>query len=92
MRVRFFSPLGFVVTAAVVSALYAAAHLFGLREDTAILSGTAPPGGAAGMALGLGYIALHFAWVIGAPILLLAAGLLWAMEKALDRRAARPRR
>jgi hypothetical protein len=39
------------------------------------------PGGAAGAALGLGYIALHFAWVIGAPTLALGAGVFWALSR-----------
>jgi hypothetical protein len=77
-----------VVAAAAIGALYGLAHLLGLREDAAFLSGTAPPGGAAGLALGLAYVALHFAWVIGAPILVIGAGVFWGAERALVRRDA----
>jgi hypothetical protein len=72
---------GFLVAAAVIGVLYGVAHALGLREETAILSGTVPPGGSAGVALGLAYIGLHFAWVVGAPILVLAAGVRWGMER-----------
>jgi hypothetical protein len=72
---------GFLVAAAVIGVLYGAANLLGLREETSFLSGTVPPGGAAGTALGLAYVALHFAWVVGAPILVLAAGVRWGMER-----------
>jgi hypothetical protein len=44
-----------------------------------------PPGGAAGAALGLLYVCLHFAWVLGAPILALGAAVLWALERLLVR-------
>jgi hypothetical protein len=78
---RFFSPTGFVVTAVVLAVLYGAAHAAGLREDASFLSGTMPPGGAAGMALGFVYVALHFAFVLGAPALVLGAGILWLFER-----------
>jgi hypothetical protein len=78
---RFFSPAGFVVTALVVAGLYGAAHAAGLREDASFLSGTTPLGGAAGIALGLVYVALHFAFVLGAPALILGAGILWLLER-----------
>jgi hypothetical protein len=75
-----------LVCAALIGLLYGLAQLAGLREDTAILSGTAPPGGAGSAALGLGYIALHFAWVVGAPVLLLSAGIYWALSKYVGAR------
>jgi hypothetical protein len=80
VRLALVSPRGFLAMAALVGALYGALHLAGIREDTAILSGTEPPGGAASAALGLLYVCLHFAWVLGAPILVLAAGVYAAME------------
>lgn len=81
-RLRLVSPPGFVVAALILGALYGAAHLAGLREDTTILSGSAPPGGGAdAIALGLVYIALHFGFVIGAPVLVLAAAILWALTR-----------
>ena len=82
-RVRLVSPAGFLAMASILGALYGAAHLGGLREDTTILSGSAPPGGgSAGALLGLAYVVLHFAFVIGAPILTLAAGVFWALARA----------
>jgi hypothetical protein len=89
VRVRLVSPAGFLLAAATIGVLYGAAHLLGLREDTAILSGTAPAGGDAGIGRGLIYVALHFAWVIGAPILVIGAGVFWGAERALRGRAAR---
>lgn len=75
--------------AALIIALFAALHALGLRPYAAILSGTAPPGatGAEAIVLGLAYVALYFAAVIGAPILLIAAGVM----RILDRLAARRR-
>ena len=79
------STTGLLTGAIVIAALYGAAHVAGLREDTTILSGTAPPGGEGGgaVALGLLYVVLHFAAVVGAPILALGGGLLWGIERAL---------
>ncbi len=80
---RLLSPAGLAAGAAVIAALYGGAHALGLRAYAGILSGTAPPGGsgAAGIALGLAYVALYFACVVGAPILALAAGVMWGLER-----------
>lgn len=86
MKRGWLSPPGFLVATAVIGVLYGAAHLLGLREDASFLSGTAPPGGAAGVLLGLVYVALHFAWVVGAPILALGAAVLAALERWLPPR------
>jgi hypothetical protein len=78
-RRAWISPAGFLVGAALLAALYAVAHLAGLRAYTTFLSGSAPPDGVdpfAATALGLVYVALHFACVLGAPVLVIAAGLL----------------
>lgn len=83
-RLALISPAGFLAAAVSISALYALAHLAGLRAYTTILSGSAPPGGGdpgAATVLGLAYVALHFACVIGAPILVLAAGVLRGLER-----------
>jgi len=82
-RLRPLSPFGFLVAAALIAACYGAAHLAGLRDDTSVLSGTAPSGSAA---RGLLYVALHFAFVLAAPILALAALLLAAVERLVSRR------
>ncbi len=89
MRVRWLSPAGFVVAAAAIALLYGVAHLLGLREDTTVLSGTAPAGGAAGVALGLAYVGLHFAFVVGAPVLVLGAAIFRASERLARGRAER---
>jgi len=77
------SARGMAAAAGVIAVLYGGAHLAGLRAYTAILSGTAPPGadGAAGAALGLVYVALYFACVVGAPILAIAGGVMWALGR-----------
>ncbi|MFT3768593.1 MAG: hypothetical protein QM820_24365 [Minicystis sp.] len=69
--------------AAVIAALFAGAHVLGLRPYTAILSGTAPPGAGGGEAiiLGLLYVLLYFAFVVGAPILAIAALSMWALAR-----------
>jgi hypothetical protein len=81
------SPRGFLLVAAVLWVLYGVAHALGLRDDASILSGTAPPGGAAGIVLGLCYVALYFAAVIAAPILVVGAVVFWVLERVLTMRA-----
>jgi hypothetical protein len=85
MKRPWISPPGLLVAAAVIGVLYGAVHLMGLRDDACILSGTAPPGGDAGVVLGLVYVGLHFAWVVVAPVCALGAGVLWVLERALPR-------
>ena len=49
---------------------------FGLREYTTILSGTSPTGDTADMwavFMGMTYIVLYFAFVLGVPILIIAS-------------------
>jgi hypothetical protein len=75
------SPGGFLVAAADIGVLYGLAHVAGMREDATILSGTSPGSGSAGVAFGLAYVLLHFAWVVGAPVLVLAAGVYWAFSR-----------
>ena len=76
------------ITALIIAALFAALHALGLRPYAAILSGTAPPGatGVEAIVLGLAYVALYFAAVIGAPILLIAAGVTRTLEWLAARR------
>jgi hypothetical protein len=72
------SPAGLAIAAVIIAVAFGVAHALGLRPYTAVLSGTAPPGasGGAAIALGLAYVALYFAFVIVAPILLIAAGVM----------------
>jgi hypothetical protein len=76
---RFFTPRGFVVSAAQVSALFLIMHLAGLRSCTTIFIGAVPAAGLAGRVaagLGLAYIVFYLAFTVAVPILLVAAGLL----------------
>lgn len=80
----FFSPKDFVRHAVLILVLFAVAHLCDLREFTTIISGTmaSPALGAETCAvLGMSYMTLYFGAVVFAPILLMAAGLLWFLEK-----------
>lgn len=87
IRADFFSPKDFVRHAVLIVVLFAVAHVSGLREFTTIISGTlADPSLGVEMCalLGIGYLALYFGVVVLAPILLIAAGLLWLREKVRD--------
>jgi hypothetical protein len=87
VRADFFSPKDLVRHALLIVALFAVAHLAGLREFTTIISGTvaSPDLGVDLCALlGLGYMALYFGTVVFAPILLIAAGLLKLLQKVGD--------
>ena len=78
-RAPFLGPRYLIQLAFLVSILFAAAQLAGLREFTSILNGTV---GSVGMSwqfaafLGFVYLGLYLAFVLLAPILVLAAGLL----------------
>jgi hypothetical protein len=94
LRADFFSPKDFVRHAGLIVSLFAIAHLFGLREFTAIISGTmaSPELGANVCALlGMGYLALYFGVVVLVPVLLIAAGLLKGWQVVRQRRAESPR-
>ncbi|APR80886.1 Hypothetical protein A7982_06233 [Minicystis rosea] len=77
------------LAAAIITIVYGGMHALGLRENAAILSGTAPPGASGGeaVALGLAYVGFHFAAVVGAPILVIAAVILWGYTRARRERA-----
>lgn len=84
VRADFFSPKDFVRHAVLIVALFAVAHVSGLREFTTIISGTmASPELGAGVCalLGMGYMALYFGVVVLVPVLLIAAGLLKCGER-----------
>jgi hypothetical protein len=72
------SPRPLLVLAAALAAAFGLCDVIGLREDVCILSGTMPATtwGAAG---GVAYAGLYFAVVVVAPILVLAAPLVWAL-------------
>ena len=75
---RFFSPSGLILRAALIAAAFLVCHVLGWRQYTTIASGTAPAafgGQSVGAALGILYIASYFGFVLLAPVLVLAAGL-----------------
>jgi hypothetical protein len=82
-RAEFFSPKFFLVRAVSLVALFLIAHLAGLRDYTAFLSGTEGIAGA-GMRLsafyGVVYIVLYVGCILVAPILFLTCGLLVLLE------------
>ena len=83
-----FSPAGFLIRAAGITAVFAALHLAGAREHVGFLSGTAGPEGwsrSGSAAFGLGYVFFYFGTVLVAPVLVLAAGLLSVIRRRLDR-------
>lgn len=76
------SPRGFVIAALVIAAISGVFHVAGFRPYVSILSGTAPPGANEhALMLGLAYVVAHFAFVIGAPILVLGAGVFWLFSR-----------
>jgi len=78
-RAPIFSPAGLAVRALVLAAMFLAAHLAGLRDYTTALSGgSASESVSRSVAafLGSAYVCLHFLFVLVAPALLIAAGLL----------------
>jgi hypothetical protein len=72
----FFSPKDFIRHAVLILFVFGVAHLFGLREYTCFLNGTAGSvelGHELSTLLGLTYLILYFAAVLLVPILILAA-------------------
>jgi len=83
-RAEFFSPQGFVQRALVIGAGFLLVHLAGLREYTSVLNGTVGPesaGWAMSAFLGVAYIIIYLAFVILAPVLILAAGILTVWQR-----------
>lgn len=81
---RFFGPhFVFLKFGAILLVFYLIAHVCGLREKTAILSGTVPTGEGQMLeiALGLVYVLLYFATVVLVPVFVLAAGLYWGTTR-----------
>ena len=76
LRPRFFTPQGFRAVAAALTVAFLACHAAGLRAYTCVLCGTSPTGDVADRwACGLGflYMVFYYAFVLGAPTLLLAS-------------------
>jgi hypothetical protein len=73
-----FSPKGFVVRAAALALVYGLLSLAGLRETMSVLSLTYPEGSSREWSAicCVTYLVSYFLWILGVPILLLAAGLM----------------
>jgi hypothetical protein len=85
-----FSPMFFIVRAAMLTVFYVVASVAGLREYATFLSGTSPNVNMSwqtASALGLVYILLYFAFILLVPILLIAAGLLAAWNRWKPKRS-----
>lgn len=91
LRAPTFSPKGFLVRAAACALLYELLSLAGLRGYMSVLSLTFPEGSprAWSILLCMAYLVSHFLWILGVPILLLAAVLLEAWDR-LESRFRRP--
>ena len=79
IRTPLLSPLGFVARALLLVLFFGICELAGWREHTTFISGTvttADTGINASVTFGLIYMLAYFGFVLAAPILLVAAGLL----------------
>lgn len=76
MSAPFFARL-FLVLAALIVIARAACAIFGLEDHLAIVSGATPSSPLA-LLLGIAFVVIHLLFVIVAPILALAAGLIAA--------------
>jgi hypothetical protein len=87
-RTGFLSAKYFLSRSLELAALFLIAHLAGLRQYTAFLSGTTADVGTTierSGVYGTIYIVLYLGCVVAAPILLLSAGLLTLWDKAARR-------
>lgn len=80
-RAPLFSPAGLLARAVLITVVWAACELSGMREYTTFLSGTQKTAWNTTVWLGLTYLVAYQAFVILAPILTIAAGLLAGIER-----------
>jgi hypothetical protein len=81
-RLPAFTPLWLMVRAALIVVVYLVVHWAGWRDYARFLSGTTTVSGEFNIpyaVVGVFYIACHFAFVLLAPVLLLTAGMQWAL-------------
>lgn len=77
-----FSPAGLAARAGLLAAVYLVCEISGLRAYTTFLSGTSQATSWSGTVVGgVAFLAAYFGAVLGAPTLLLAAGLLGAWRR-----------
>ena len=91
LRFRVISPAGLIVLAAAISIGYGLCHALGLRSDIALLTGTTHLPTFGQCVAPLLYVCLYLAFVLGVPVLLLAAGLMKVATILLLRRRRRRR-
>ena len=86
-----FSPKGFIVRAAVLALVYLLLSLAGLRGYMSVLSLTFPEGSPRGWSVicCMAYLVSYFLWILGVPILLLAAGLMQGLTWLDSRRSTK---
>jgi hypothetical protein len=86
---RLFTPWGLAQSAIIIAVLYLIAYALGWRQATTILCGTSPTGSLTdklSIHEGIAYVLLWLAFVIVAPVLLIAAGVLAGLNTILRRR------
>jgi hypothetical protein len=84
IRAPLFSPLGFMARALLLAVLFGVCELAGWREHTTFISGTATSIGTgvnSSVTLGLIYMFAYFGFVLAAPILIIAALLVFVGRK-----------
>jgi hypothetical protein len=83
LKAPMFSPAGFAVRAAALSLLYLLLSLAGFRYYMSVLSLTFPEGSSRGWSLfaGILYLMSYFLWILGVPILLLAAAFMQGVAR-----------
>jgi len=87
-RADAFSPRGFLLRALVIAGAFLAVHLAGLRDYTSVLNGTIGPAAdwRTSSFLGIAYLVIYLAFVIVAPVLVLAAGILTVWQRWQNRK------
>ena len=94
IRAPFFSPRGFVARALLFALIFGVCELAGWREHTTFISGTAASvdlGISSSVTFGLIYMLAYFGFVLGTPVLLIAAALLTSVRH-LSQRTVRAKR
>ena len=87
-RFRIVSPLTMLILAAVIAACFGACHALGLRDDVPALLINLQGELSAQTAGGAVYLASYLAFVVLAPILILAAGLFAVALRIMPARAS----
>jgi len=87
LKAPLFSPAGFLVRAGALAVVYALLSIFGLRDFMSVLSLTFPEGVSRHVSLfiGLIYLLSYFSFILGVPILVIAAGLLALARPVIQR-------